>query len=616
MYATYFGLAELPFAMTPDPRFVYLSGRHQEALAHLLYGVGEGGGFVQLTGEVGTGKTTLSRILLEQLPPGVDAAVILNPRLTDVELLGAVCDELRLAYPAGTASLKVLVDTLHHHLLEAHARGRRTVLIIDEAQDLEPEVLEQIRLLTNLETPRDKLLQIILIGQPELIRLLERQDLRQVAQRITARYHLTPFDARDTRAYVRHRLKVAGGRRNLFTRAALWRLHRAARGVPRLINAIGDRALLGAYTQEQFRVGATTVHRAAREVLGRRAASRRAPWAAVVAAGLLVTAGALAWLGPERIGVARAWTTAWAGWRLPRVPAAPATPAATPSASSDAVSTPATGPSAPPTSVPAPSSTAPEPPASASARSASTSGAAPATAAAPLATTSASADVRSASPSTTPVSGSEPERAVQLAGLLTDPSVKADKPAAFTSLFARWRISFDSSNGALACERGRVEGLVCLFRTGTWTRVRRLDRPAIVELVAPGGQRRYATVVGLDEDTATLDVGGRRYVFPLSEIDRYWEGTFIMLWKGPAQPMSVGSRGKDVEWLRLRIAEADGAPPGGPQSDVFDEALRARVIALQRSKGLEADGVVGENTLIHLTSRDPDVPRLGRPGTS
>jgi general secretion pathway protein A len=610
MYATYFGLAELPFAMTPDPRFVYLSGRHQEALAHLLYGVGEGGGFVQLTGEVGTGKTTLSRILLEQLPPGVDAAVILNPRLTDVELLSAVCDELRVAYPAGTASLKVLVDTLHHHLLEAHGRGRRTVLIIDEAQDLDPEVLEQIRLLTNLETARDKLLQIILIGQPELIRLLERQDLRQVAQRITARYHLTPFDARDSRAYVRHRLKVAGGRRDLFTRAALWRLHRAARGVPRLINAISDRALLGAYTQEQFRVGATTVHRAAREVLGRRSTSGRARWAAAAVAGLLIVAGALAWLGPERLGVARAWTTAWAAWRPPRPPAAPTTPASGPSASSGAVSAPSTDPSAPPTSVPAPPTTAPGSSAGASAPSAATSGtpatpmAPAATSATPFATTSASADVGSVAPSTT------------LAALLADPSVKADKPGAFTSLFARWRIPFDANGGALACERGRVEGLVCLFRTGTWTRVRRLDRPAIVELVAPGGQPRYATVVALEEDMATLDVGGRHYVFPLSEIDRHWEGTFIMLWKGPAQPMSVGSRGKDVEWLRLRMAEADGAPPGGPQSDVFDEALRARVIAFQRSKGLEADGVVGENTLIHLTSRDPDVPRLRRPGPS
>ena len=202
---------------------------------------------------------------------------------------------------------------------------------------------------------------------------------------------------------------------------------------------------------------------------------------------------------------------------------------------------------------------------------------------------------------------------MQLAALLADPSVKADKPAAFVSLFARWGISLDASNGALACERGRVEGLVCLFRTGTWTRVRRLDRPAIVELVAPGGRPRYATVVGLDEDTATLELGGRRYAFPLSEIDRHWEGVFIVLWKGPAQTMSVGSRGKDVEWLRLRMAEADGAPPGGPPSDVFDEALRARVIAFQRSTGLEADGVVGENTLVQLTSRDPEVPRLGRP---
>jgi len=193
MYTAYFGLAELPFSITPDPRYLYMSGAHREALAHLLYGIGEGGGFVQLTGEIGTGKTTLCRCLLEQLPPGVNVALILNPKLTDIELLATLCDELRIPYPAPSTSRKLLVDALSQHLLDAHARGERTVLIVDEAQDLAPEVLEQIRLLTNLETPTRKLLQIILIGQPELVRLLGREDLRQLAQRVTARYHLLPF---------------------------------------------------------------------------------------------------------------------------------------------------------------------------------------------------------------------------------------------------------------------------------------------------------------------------------------------------------------------------------------------------------------------------------------
>src|SRR5919201_4070009 len=236
MYLGHFGLKEPPFSITPDPRYLYMTERHREALAHLLYGIGQGGGFVQLTGEVGTGKTTLCRCLLEQVPPEVDVALLFNPKLTSFELLAAVCDELRIPYPEGTTSLKVLVDALYRHLLDAHARGRRTVLIVDEAQDLSAEVLEQIRLLTNLETTREKLLQIILIGQPELITLLEREDLRQLAQRITARYHLEPFAADETRAYIRHRLQIAGRTRGLFTEAAMRTVHAASRGIPRLIN--------------------------------------------------------------------------------------------------------------------------------------------------------------------------------------------------------------------------------------------------------------------------------------------------------------------------------------------------------------------------------------------
>ncbi|MEP7225620.1 MAG: AAA family ATPase, partial [Actinomycetota bacterium] len=190
MYAAYFGLKEAPFRLTPDPTYLYMSDHHREALAHLLFGISAGGGFVQLTGDVGTGKTTLCRALLAQLPPQVDVALILNPRLTIPELLASVCDELKVPYPRDTTSPKAFVDALDHYLLDAHARGRRTVLLIDEAQGLSVEVLEQVRLLTNLETTSEKLLQIILIGQPELVPLLARDDLRQLAQRITARYHL------------------------------------------------------------------------------------------------------------------------------------------------------------------------------------------------------------------------------------------------------------------------------------------------------------------------------------------------------------------------------------------------------------------------------------------
>lgn len=249
MYTHYFGLTERPFSLAPNPRYLFMSPRHQEALAHLLYGTGESGGFVALTGEVGTGKTTLCHCLLEQLPDDIDIALILNPRMNSVELLASLCDELRIAYPPNTQSLKVLVDGLNKHLLSAHAKGHRTVVVIDEAQNLSFDVLEQIRLLTNLETSRTKLLHIILVGQPELNRLLAQKNLRQLNQRITARYYLEPLSFNETRAYIHHRLAVSGGDSRLFTHAAVRRIYRYSGGIPRLINNICDRALLGAYSR-------------------------------------------------------------------------------------------------------------------------------------------------------------------------------------------------------------------------------------------------------------------------------------------------------------------------------------------------------------------------------
>ncbi len=268
MYAAYFGLTEPPFSIAPDPRYLYLSERHSEARAHLLYGLEHGGGFVQLTGEVGTGKTTLCRSVMAALPESIEVALILNPRISEHELLQSLCDELRINYPPGL-STKQIVDRLNHHLLRIHAEGRRTVLIIDEAQNLSREVLEQVRLLTNLETNKEKLLRIVLIGQPELSELLARPDLRQLSQRITARYHLSSLSQRETAAFIKHRLSVAGCDRALFSDRAVNRVYRFSKGVPRLINLVCDRALLGAYAENKRKVSAGIVTRAAKEVLGK-----------------------------------------------------------------------------------------------------------------------------------------------------------------------------------------------------------------------------------------------------------------------------------------------------------------------------------------------------------
>ncbi len=269
MYLEFYGLKEAPFSITPDPRYVFLSERHRDALAHLLYGVGKGGGggFVQLTGEVGTGKTTLCRLLLEQLPENTRVALVLNPKLSPIELLESICDELHLSIADKKGSLKGLVDTLNAYLLDAYAQGLRVVLIVDEAQNLSTESLEQVRLLTNLETPTQKLLQIILLGQPELREKLNDTELRQLAQRITARYHLTPLDRDETEGYVRHRLAVAGSVRSPFSRLALRAVYKRSGGIPRLINVIADRSLMAGYAREQGTIGERLVDRAADETL-------------------------------------------------------------------------------------------------------------------------------------------------------------------------------------------------------------------------------------------------------------------------------------------------------------------------------------------------------------
>ncbi len=276
MYTDFFGLHEKPFSITPDPRYLFMSERHGEALAHLVYGVTESGGFIQLTGEVGTGKTTLVRtLLLNRMPDNADVAVVLNPQLSVLEFLATICEELHIDVSHNKGSIKAQTDALNRHLLRAHAEGRRTILVVDEAQNLSPAVLEQVRLLTNLETAKQKLLQIILIGQPELRELLARTDLRQLAQRITARYHLEPLSIAETAQYIEHRLKVAGALGEVFDAGARKEVYRLSQGVPRLINVICDRALLGAYSLESRRVNRRLIRRAAAEVSGE---LERSPW--------------------------------------------------------------------------------------------------------------------------------------------------------------------------------------------------------------------------------------------------------------------------------------------------------------------------------------------------
>ncbi len=562
MYTRYFGLKESPFSLAPDPRYLYLSGRHQEALAHLIYGVTEGGGFVQLTGDVGTGKTMLIRALLERLPENVDVALILYPILSVREFVCTICDELRIPYARDSASLKVLIDALNGFLLENYAKGRRTVLIIDEAQNLNREVLEQLRLLTNLETRKEKLLQILLIAQPELNNMLAQPDLRQLAQRVTARYSLKALFPHETRDYIIHRCRVAGAKAPLFSRAAMRAVHRFSDGVPRLINIICDRALLGTYARGRTAANTAVIHRAANQV-GVNVVPR-ALWRPGVLAPLSTTTVLLIMLWQFWPLVQDRWYSVGAPLPLPQAQSLSAASSVTPL----------------------------EPQAR---RAASAPADAPATGAA------SAVQVAEAERS------SEPAQAPTIAELLADPQARTDTESALTALFAHWGLDYAKLRGATGCERAMNSGLQCLFQSGTWNNLRQLNRPAVIELIDGQGRKHHVLVAGLEGDRVASQLGEREYSFPIRELDRYWYGQYLMLWKPPLAEKRVlrrGMRGQSVVWLRNTLARYN-RQPGGERSDLFDKELETEVKSFQRAHHLEDDGIVGSLTLIKLNSYDP-----------
>jgi len=369
MYMRFFGLKQEPFSLAPDPRYLYMSKRHREALAHLLYGVGGGGGFVLLSGEIGAGKTTVCRCFLEQIPKRCNVAYIFNPKLTVLELVKSINDEFHIPAPKvrGTATVKTYVDALNDFLLRTHAVGQNNVLIIDEAQQLSAEVLEQLRLLTNLETNERKLLQIVLIGQPELRTMLERPDLEQLAQRVIARFHLKALTAKETEHYIRHRLSVAGMTRAIpFDRRALQRIHEISRGVPRRINLLCDRVMLGAYAHGKYTIDHAMAEKAGREVFGRMPNStppERAPSARGTGVGIVIGAGLA-------VAVLAAFAL-YSGWRQGNAPTAvavanPAPVAASAPASAANVLTTAASQASAPASAPAATPAAATPRASSS----------------------------------------------------------------------------------------------------------------------------------------------------------------------------------------------------------------------------------------------------------
>ncbi len=545
MYKEYFGLRDVPFSITPDPRYVYMSPHHREALGHLLYGTGEDGGFVQITGEVGTGKTTLIRTLLEQQLPEVDVALILNPRLNVPEFLAAICDELRVANPRPAASLKQLVDALNAHLLKTHALGKRTVLIVDEAQHLSRDVLEQVRLLTNLETHRHKLLRIMLVGQPELRDLLARKDLRQLAQRITARYHLASLNRQQTREYVMHRLQVAGGKPALFTNAALRDIYRLTHGTPRLINIICDRALLGAYGQGKPQVTRAILRHAAQEVLDQGARSRREgrvselwPWLAML--GASVALGASLYLGKpylDRVlpAEAAAVTAADDSQTNPE-PVVPQSVAVVP----------------PPTAEPAPPSAVP---------------------------------------------GPEPTR----------PEYWLAEAAALTQLANLWGVKMADGDG-IQCMDLNSRGLRCLSGSAGWSELRGFNLPVTLTLNTPDGNA-YVAVRRLESGNALLLSDRGETTVSIGSLSEQWTGDFQIIWRPQVKATYIGpdSEQSAIRWLLKRLEIAEGSAAGIVSLPYrYDAAVRERVRRFQDSRGLEADGLVGARTMIHLNALAPE----------
>ena len=567
MYLDHFNLTERPFSITPDPRFLYMSARHREALAHLLYGLGEGGGFVQLTGEVGTGKTTICRCLLEQVPENVDIALVLNPKVTSTELIATVCDELGIEYPEGDISIKALTDVLNRYLLDAHARGRRTVLILDEAQNLSADVLEQVRLLTNLETSTQKLLQIVLIGQPELRSLLAREDMRQLSQRVTARYHLDPISREEADAYIRHRLQICGITQPVFSKRSVDKIQQLSGGIPRLINVLCDRAMLGAYVEGKTQVDPKVVKKAAREVLAEDDSSDDAgagySWV-MFAMVLLVLMGLAVVYKP---------------WQWPDTTAPPVAALEKPAG-------------LPEERLAAPEVTVP-----------------------PVALASDIDEQPEALPAQ-PLAEPQPRT---LASLLLETDSSSYR-AAWTELFSLWSVELPASVEPDFCDFAIQYGLLCMQEEGNWNTLRQFNRPAILQLAAADGRRVPVVLQYLDDSIAEVIIDNELYRLAIEQVERNWYGDYTLLLQLPPGGrlfLKMGDQGPVVSWLRLQLERAQGVSLPAADPLVFDFALQKKVLEFQRNHGLVADGIVGKNTIIHLNTASgrEGVPRL-LPGPS
>jgi general secretion pathway protein A len=591
MYCSFFGLREKPFNITPDPRFLFLSPSHQEALGHLLYGIEERKGFITITGEVGTGKTLLCRALLERLGQHVRTALIFNSFLSELDLLRSINEEFGIPYPGATR--KDLIDRLNSYLIEEFRAGRNAVLIIDEAQNLAPPVLEQVRMLSNLETERGKLLQIILVGQPELRKQLARPDLRQLNQRIALRYHLQPFDRQETADYVNHRLLVAGSHGVVkFSRGALSAIARLSNGIPRTINLLSDRAMLAAYVHGSGRIERAHVRQAWRELQGQesqgllRSGGEMARRSLVVTQGLMF--GAALILGG----------TAWFGMYRAKPLEAPAAAVNRPQEqSASAARTPATAEEPPPSlrEQPADSLTlAPDPPET-PLQQTPPAPAGEGTGDGTLVTALLSSAQTATLPEVEALAVERFPGEVLLRALLLEYQRDPQQPELQTrAALARVASSFGLEMLALRIDFQRL----MRFRLASVVEMYELSSP----------EPRLRIVRGFSP-------AGIELTDAVGNLQRLAEAQFIQQWSGQVylfqrrgldlrNVLAPGKHHPQVENLQWRLNELGylQSPPSG----VFDEATAQAVRRFQRDHSLQVDGTAGPETkivLYHLVGR-------------
>jgi general secretion pathway protein A len=592
VYTAFFGLREKPFALSPDPRFLFLSAAHREALAHLLYGIEQGEGFIAVTGEVGTGKTTLCRTLLRRLGGEVEVAFVFNPKLSARELLEAILVELGLEKRGD--SVRELVDELNHYLLERRRQGRRVLLIIDEAQGLAPDTLEQVRLLSNLETETDKLIQILLLGQPELDALLASRDLRQLRQRIGVRWRLAPLSREETGAYVHHRLRVSAGsdRDHLFSDPALREVYRGSRGIPRVVNLLCDRALLAAFTDSAPVVKASHVRRAAREIDGRGGEEPR---------GLLRRVLPFAALAALALGAAAAWRLGAFERRTPLEAAPLSVSAVTPDV---AAAPPALAPAVAVEPVAAAATAAPAVHAPDAATGPAALGADPVVPA-----SAPAAEVVAVAPAPAAAAPVTPERVGDVAQALALRPPGATAADSLAALLDAWSLPRpDPLPQALAfpdlADALSTRGFALLdVPDADLDRLRALGQPALLRIDAADGVPRLVALRQLAGTDVDLDgvLPGRTARVSAEDLGRSWHGDAQVAWRDfepLPELMRVGDAGDGVSWLQRSLGELgfwSGAPTGR-----FDAATELAVRAFQADRRLAADGTVGPLTKISL----------------